>query len=48
MSGSTSNQPSTQAIVVGGGLAGLYAALQMHRAGTACLRLEAAPRQRSA
>ena len=44
MSQTTARAESTQALVVGGGLAGLYAAWQLKKAGTDCLLLEAAPR----
>ena len=44
MSKAAPRAESTQTLVVGGGLAGLYAAWQMHQAGMECLLLEAAPR----
>lgn len=44
MSQTTARAESTQALVVGGGLAGLYAAWQLKKAGMDCLLLEAAPR----
>ena len=44
MSGSTPGAERTPALVVGGGLAGLYAAWQMQSEGQPCLLLEAAPR----